>query len=293
MVSFACAAVLTAVFGVLVSFFLPPLRWPYPDRLAVIIQDEAGIDNVLPYNAPEKWARNGSQAGLYLLNPTRVGYFDKKMRATKTGPLRVVDMGCGGGLVSNALAQLEGYEAIEGVDLSLEALQFATATAAALPSGSARVNFQKASVYELPFPSGEFDAVVISDVLEHLLDLRSACKEAARVLKPGGVIVFDTIHRTPVSWIVSILGAEYIVRIIDKGSHDWRLFVQPSELQQALEEAGFSNFEHEAFQPSVRALLELSAFSAGLISADQMTGGFYIEAPSPMMVSYIGAAVKK
>merc|ERR1711920_563495 len=113
-----------------------------------------------------------------------------------------------------------------------------------------RVNFQHASVYAVPFPDNSFDVVIMSDVLEHLLDLKKALREVARVLKPGGVFLYDTLDRSVISFIVAILGAEHIVQIIIKGSHDWRLFIRPEELKVVLSSTGFHDFTCEAFDPS-------------------------------------------
>jgi len=292
--SFFCA-VLVAILSVIAVLLVPPppVPWPpFPDRLAAIPEQEAKIDNVSPYNGADKWARNGSQAGLHLMNPTRVEYFDSRIRSVLKPPFRVLDIGCGGGLVSNALAPLGGYKTIDGIDLSVESLQYARDTAAKPGNGVAEVRFHEASVYELPFGEGDFDAVIMSDVVEHFLDIPRALAEAARVLKPGGILLFDTIERTFISWFVAILGAEHIVRIVNRGTHDWRLFVRPAELEKALKAAGFSGFTYEGFQPSLRALLELTAFSAGLIQAESMSGSFGIEPASSLMVSYIGHAVR-
>lgn len=283
-----------AIAGVLIAWLLfvvlQLLPQPFDDRLAKIEESTAQIDNVRPYDAPEKWAKNGSQAGLHLLNPTRVAYFDRTIRHLLHPPFQVLDIGCGGGLVSNELASLSGYTSITGVDLSAEALHYARTDAER--RNLSHVSFQSASVYDLPFANGSFNVVVISDVMEHLLDLISALKEAARVLKPNGVLVFDTINRSPAAFIVAIIGAEYIVRIIDKGTHDWRLFIRPEELQEAVKLGGFSDFVHQSFDPSLRALIDLSLFNFGFISAEDMRGSWSIEQPSSMMVSYIGYATK-
>ncbi|CAE8590190.1 unnamed protein product, partial [Polarella glacialis] len=257
------------------------------DRLAVIPESETRIDNVRPYDSVEKWAANGSQAGLHLLNPARAVFFDERIRAALQPPFRVLDAGCGGGLVSNALAAREGY-LVEGVDLSPQALEFASSQAA--KADLHNVRFQKGSLYELPFPAESFDAVVVSDVLEHLLDLPRALKELRRVLRPQGLLLFDTIDRSVLSFVVAILGAEHVVGIIQRGSHDWRLFIRPGELEEGLREAGFAGFEHQSFEPSARALGELSIFGLGLLPAESMSGGWSIGPPSSFMISYIGHA---
>ena len=117
---------------------------------------------------------------MYLLNPKRVSYFDAKTREILKPPFRTLDAGCGGRLVSNTRAAHFDYT-VEGVDLSSAALQFANKSADEIGLGS-RVNFQHASVYAVPFPDNSFDVVIMSDVLEHLLDLKKALREVARVL---------------------------------------------------------------------------------------------------------------
>mmetsp|Transcript_53340 Transcript_53340/g.95734 ORF Transcript_53340/g.95734 Transcript_53340/m.95734 type:complete len:293 (+) Transcript_53340:69-947(+) len=260
----------------------------YADRLAKIPETATRIDNVKPYDSLEKWAANGSQAGLHLLNPSRVEFFDARIRSLLSPPFRILDAGCGGGLVSNALAARGDYK-IEAVDLSAEALEFARVEAG---KAKLEVNFQKGSLYELPFADEGFDAVIVSDVLEHLHDLPKALAEIKRVLRPGGLLLFDTIHRSLPTYLVAIIGAEYVVGIIQRGSHDWRLFIRPEELGKGLQDLGFTEYLYESFEPSLRALGELSLFSFGLLSADRMRGGWSIGAPGPVMISYIGSSRK-
>jgi len=257
----------------------------YPDRLAKIPETASRIDNVRPYDSLEKWAANGSQAGLHLLNPSRVEFFDARIRSLLSPPFRILDAGCGGGLVSNALAAKEGYE-IDAVDLSTEALEFARLQA---EEAKLKVRFQKGSLYDLPFPDERFHAVIVSDVLEHLHDLPKALVEIRRVLQPGGLVLFDTIDRSLPTYLVAIIGAEYLVGIIQRGSHDWRLFIRPEELGKGLLDLGFADYDYKSFEPSLRALGELSLFSLGLLQADRMLGGWSIGAPGPVMISYIGS----
>ncbi|CAK0908949.1 unnamed protein product [Prorocentrum cordatum] len=238
---------------------------PLADRLAALSEQDVRIDNVSPYDAAEKWAPDGSTgAGLHRLNPARVEYFRGVLGPAAAAPLRVLDIGCGGGLVSNALASTPGYE-VHGLDRSEEALSYARGVAERHGTGAA---FRAGSVYELPFAAESFDAIVISDVLEHLLDLPRALAEAARVLRPGGRFLFDTIDRSVASYVVGILGAEYLVGIVPRGTHDWRLFIRPEELRLVLERAGFGALTYEAFQPSLRALVELALFRFGLLPAE-------------------------
>lgn len=280
---------LVVLVGVLAGVLMQ-LPTPFSDRLAVIPESSSIIDNVKPYDSVAKWAVNGSLAGLHLMNPTRVRYFDERIRLHLQPPFRLLDAGCGGGLVSNALARLSQDYDIYGVDLSTPALAFAEHTANA--QSLSNVQFGTASVYELPFQKSSFDAVVISDVLEHLHDIPKALRELARVLRPGGVLLFDTLDRSVFTFIVAIAGAERIVGITERGTHDWRLFLRPEELERGLAGAGLDHFLHEALEPSIRALAELSLFSLGLLDASYMSAGWSILPPSSAMISYIGSAVK-
>lgn len=284
--------ILVAIVSVFLGIALQ-LPEPFPDRLAVIPEHVSAIDNVKPYDSVEKWAANGSQAGLHLLNPSRVEYFDGRIRhllGTAQGEIRLLDAGCGGGLVANALARKRGEYSIEGVDLSSEALQFAERTK--LANKLRNVRFSRASVYDMGFANASFDVVIMSDVLEHLHDIPRALAEVSRLLRPGGLFLFDTIDRSLLTFVVAIFGAEQLIGIIAKGSHDWRLFLRPAELERSLKVAGFTAFEYSAFEPSLRALCELSLFGLGLLPAAWMKGGWSCEPPSEFLVSYIGVAVK-
>lgn len=263
---------------------------PFSDRLASIPEDASRIDNIGPYNSIEKWAANGSQAGLHLLNPARVEYFRQRIRQDLQPPFRILDAGCGGGLVANKLA-LEPDFVIDGVDLSAQALQYARANA---PSGvvSGKATFQNGSIYALPFQAATFDVAIVSDVLEHLNDIPKALQEIHRVLRPGGLVLFDTIDRSLISFVVAILGAEYIIGIIQRGSHDWRLFIRPEELATGLSSAGFSDFQHRAFEPSLGALWQLCLFSFGLLPVEDLSAGWTVGNANSALISYIGYARK-
>jgi len=231
--------VITLAAALVVAWVLQPPA-EFADRLAKLEESETVINNAY-YNMPE-WAetfrfRNGTQFGsLFVLNAVRVPYFERiwvRELGGKAGAF--LDVGCGGGVATNALAEL-GFE-LQGVDVAQNALQQARTEAEAM---NVTVRYTVGSCYELPVADGSQDGVVMSDVLEHLHDLKSAVAEVYRVLKPGGVFVLDTINRTFLSWVALILLSERLTGFVPPGTHDWRMFITPDELHTLLSHAGFT-----------------------------------------------------
>jgi 2-polyprenyl-6-hydroxyphenyl methylase/3-demethylubiquinone-9 3-methyltransferase len=99
--------------------------------------------------------------------------------------------------------------------------------------------------------TGSFDAVVAADVLEHLPDLPAAVAELARVLAPGGSFLFDTINRTPWAWFVAVFGLEQVLRMVPRGTHDWRLFIRPAELDRLLRRSGLEPVRLTGLAPQI------------------------------------------
>ena len=200
MVSSIQAPLFVAVCLVSAYLLVPPT--PYPDRLATILQNQTSIDNG-QYDEQEVaqtwWKINGTFAGLHAMNPVRLSFFDRTLRSRLGEPSAdklIVDLGCGGGLVTESLAN-RGWH-MHGLDQSPRSVsaarRHAEASAASQPQRG-DLTYTVGSLYSLPWEDGSVSGVVISDVLEHLLDLNLAFAEMNRVLKPGGVIVFDTINR--------------------------------------------------------------------------------------------------
>ena len=153
------------------------------------------------------WDRRGPMSGLHEMTPARVQYFDRAFTLILGKEIRrsgvFVDVGCGGGIVTEALARL-GYR-ITGVDISEGALAAARSHAAA---SGANVEYRRGSAYDLEMETESVDGVIASDLFEHVHDLPRAVSECARVLKRGGVLAFDTVNRT---WL-SLVGAIWIVQ---------------------------------------------------------------------------------
>jgi 2-polyprenyl-6-hydroxyphenyl methylase/3-demethylubiquinone-9 3-methyltransferase len=148
---------------------------------------------------------------------------------------RVLDLGCAGGFMSEAIAR-EGAEVI-GLDPAMPALEAAHAHAAAR---HLRIAYQAARAEAIPLADASVDRVVCVDVFEHVDDVRRCCREIARVLKPGGLLLFDTINRTRIArWVVIGL-YERVLRMAPRGTHRMDKFIRPEELRHELEAAGLA-----------------------------------------------------
>lgn len=165
--------------------------------------------------------------------PPRLRFFDEAVPDWRGK--RVIDVGCGGGFMSIPLAQ-RGARVL-GVDPSKASIAAARSRAQQL---GLALEVAEGVGESLPAASGETDAVVCVDVLEHVKDLKQVVAEFARVLRPGGVLLFDTINRSWLARAVVIHLAEDVLRITPKGTHDPALFIKPAELCALLEGAGFT-----------------------------------------------------
>jgi 2-polyprenyl-6-hydroxyphenyl methylase/3-demethylubiquinone-9 3-methyltransferase len=198
------------------------------DRTRPVPPARYSIDNEYYEGMDELWwDPAGPAVILHAINRPRVDFYLKAL-----GDLRgrlVLDAGCGGGLVARELAAA-GAEVV-GVDRSLGSLGVARRAAGRSIGSFCPV---QGRLERLPFAGGSFDAVVAADVLEHLPDLPAAVAELARVLAPGGGFVFDTVNRTSWSWFTAVFGLEQVLRMVPRGTHDWRLFIRPEELDRLL-----------------------------------------------------------
>jgi ubiquinone biosynthesis O-methyltransferase len=223
---------------------VPPLE--FPCRIEALPEGCSTIDNSL-YN-DEQYARSWHStdrskelATLDLLNSARIPYFDRVWREQldlpPARPGTFLEVGCGGGIATSALAGL-GYH-MTGVDPSAPSLDEARTHARRLQL-QGKLVFHEGSAYNLGmFPAASFDGVVMADVLEHLLDLPSAVQQVWRVLKPGGILVFDTINRSYKSYLLTIVLAQETLGMVPPRTHDWRLYIKPHELAFLLQSHGF------------------------------------------------------
>jgi 2-polyprenyl-6-hydroxyphenyl methylase/3-demethylubiquinone-9 3-methyltransferase len=170
------------------------------------------------------------------MNPLRLDWID---RIEPLAGKRVLDVGCGGGILSEAMAA-RGAQ-VTGIDLSDKPLQIAELHA--LESG-ARVNYQKTSAEELATKApASFDVVTCMEMLEHVPDPAQTVRACTTLARPGGAVFFSTINRNPKSFLFAIVGAEYVLRLLPHGTHEYAKFIRPSELGQFAREAGLAIVE--------------------------------------------------
>lgn len=182
------------------------------------------------------WDVNGPQAALHAINPVRLEYIAARVQLRGA---RLLDLGCGGGLLAEALAR-EGAR-VTGIDLAGELIDIArlhlmeTRQSGASLDLDYRLQSAEALAQDEP---GCFDAVVCMELLEHVPDPQSVLDACARLLKPGGLLLASTLNRTPAAFALAIVGAEYLTGLIEPGTHDWRKFIKPSEFAAGLRRAG-------------------------------------------------------
>jgi 2-polyprenyl-6-hydroxyphenyl methylase/3-demethylubiquinone-9 3-methyltransferase len=190
------------------------------------------------------WDPRGKFRPLHVLNPVRLGYIrdtavarfglDAKARRALTG-LSALDIGCGGGLVAEPLARLGAQ--VTAIDAAERNIAIARAHAA---QSGVTVDYRAASAEELAAEGRQFDIVLALEIVEHVADLAAFLDAAAALVKPGGLLIVATLNRTPKAFALAIVGAEWVLRWLPRGTHDWRKFVRPSELARELRRNGLS-----------------------------------------------------
>ena len=179
------------------------------------------------------WDPNSAFKPLHDINPLRLHWIDG---IAELSGKRVLDVGCGGGILSEAMAGL-GAE-VTGIDLSDQALQVAQLH---LLESKANVTYRKVAVEELAREQpASFDVVTCMEVLEHIPQPAEHVRACVQMLRPGGHAVFATINRNPKSFLFAIVGAEYVLNLLPRGTHQYAKFIRPSELSAWCRAAGLT-----------------------------------------------------
>lgn len=182
-----------------------------------------------------RWWDPSSEFGpLHAINPLRLEWVES------LAPLdgrQVLDVGCGGGILADAMAR-KGAEVL-GIDLATKSLRVAQLHA--LEAQTPRVQYREVSVEALAAERpASFDVVTCMEMLEHVPDPASVVGACATLVVPGGMVFFSTLNRNPKSWLFGIVGAEYVLKLLPQGTHDYTRFIRPSELAQWCRAAGLT-----------------------------------------------------
>jgi 2-polyprenyl-6-hydroxyphenyl methylase/3-demethylubiquinone-9 3-methyltransferase len=254
------------------------------------------IDNrVYDRLAGSWWDEHGFLHALTALNPPRFGFMRRVMAEDlrrNPADLEILDVGCGGGLLAEEFARLGS--SVTGVDPSRKSLEAARRHAADV---GLSIRYQAAVAEELPFPDASFDVVYCCDVLEHVQDLDRVVAEAARVLKPGGAYLFDTINRTWRSWFVLIFLLQdwNWTRCMPRDLHDWRKFIRPERLRDLLVRHGLAPALFRGLEPRVgffRVVRTLRRRRRGMISFYEAFRQMKLGEGLDVGVQYLGYARK-
>ncbi|MDA7423444.1 bifunctional 2-polyprenyl-6-hydroxyphenol methylase/3-demethylubiquinol 3-O-methyltransferase UbiG [Thalassococcus lentus] len=201
--------------------------------------------------AAEWWDPNGKFKPLHMLNPCRLDYittqiageFEKDLdSATPFAGLRILDIGCGGGLLCEPMARL-GAEII-GVDAAERNIPVAQAHAA---QSGLTIDYRHTTAEAMAAAGEQFDIVLNMEVVEHVADPLAYLTACQQLLKPGGLHVCSTINRNPKSFAMAIVGAEYVMRWLPKGTHEWNKFITPDELFDLMRNAGLNPVDRKGF----------------------------------------------
>lgn len=192
---------------------------------------------------------------------------------------KVLDVGCGGGFLSNALA-LENFK-VTGIDLALDSLEVAHRH-----DTTKSVNYLQADASSLPFEDGAFDAVTAMDFLEHVENPAMIIQEISRVLRPGGVFIFHTFNRNFLSWLVVIKFIEIVVKNTPKNMHVLRLFIKPEELDLYCQQAQMKVQEMSGIKPVISSIT-LKSIISGVVPES-----LQFEHVRSLMMAYKGMAIK-
>ena len=201
--------------------------------------------------AAEWWDLKGKFKPLHMMNPVRLGYITEQIAAefgrdldddAPFAGLRILDIGCGGGLLCEPMARL-GAD-IVGVDAAERNIPVAQTHAA---QSGLDIDYRFTTAEAMAAAGEQFDVVLNMEVVEHVADPQAYLDACSALLKPGGLHICSTINRNPKSFAVAIVGAEYVMQWLPKGTHEWSKFITPDELVSFLEKAGLNPVDRKGF----------------------------------------------
>ncbi|MEP3673810.1 bifunctional 2-polyprenyl-6-hydroxyphenol methylase/3-demethylubiquinol 3-O-methyltransferase UbiG [Sulfitobacter sp.] len=201
--------------------------------------------------AAEWWDTEGKFKPLHMLNPCRLDYittqiageFDRDLTATAPFEgLRILDIGCGGGLLSEPMARLGAT--VVGADAAAGNIPVAQIHA---EQSGLTIDYRHTTAEALAEAGEQFDVVLNMEVVEHVASPISYLTACQQLLRPGGLHVCSTLNRNPKSYFVAIIGAEHVMRWLPKGTHEWSKFITPDELYTLLEESGLTPVDRKGF----------------------------------------------
>jgi 2-polyprenyl-6-hydroxyphenyl methylase/3-demethylubiquinone-9 3-methyltransferase len=201
--------------------------------------------------AAEWWDENGKFKPLHMLNPCRLDYITQQIAGefgrdlTTDKPfegLRILDIGCGGGLLCEPMARLGAT--VVGADAAERNIPVAQVHA---EQSGLEIDYRHTTAEAMVDEGEQFDVVLNMEVVEHVADPQGYTDACAALLKPGGLMVCSTINRNPKSYLMAIIGAEHVMRWLPKGTHEWQKFITPDELYGLIETAGLRPVDRMGF----------------------------------------------
>ncbi len=185
------------------------------------------------------WDEQGPFKPLHQLNPVRIAYIREQIEAhygldagskAPFKKLKIIDVGCGGGLVCEPMARLGGT--VTGIDADANAVRVAKAHA---KTAGLKIDYQNKAAEDV---KEKYDIVLALEIIEHVADVDGFVQNCVDLCKPDGLVVFSTLNRTPKSFALGIVAAEYILRWVPRGTHQWKKFIRPSELARMVRQSG-------------------------------------------------------
>jgi 2-polyprenyl-6-hydroxyphenyl methylase/3-demethylubiquinone-9 3-methyltransferase len=197
------------------------------------VRDNVDPAEVAKFNALASrwWDPEGEFRPLHQINPLRLDWI---RRHVTLGDAKIVDIGCGGGILAEAMAAANA--SVTGIDMAAAPLAVARLHQ---HESNAKIDYRQATAEELAAAeAGTYDVVTCLEMLEHVPDPASVVRSCAELVKPGGHIFFSTINRNPKSFVFAIVGAEYVLKLLPAGTHEYEKFIRPSELEEWSRHAG-------------------------------------------------------